>query len=287
MSGDPTIGLKLGRPYVPQRYGLFGYALLSAPTFRHALTLTENFGRLTFSFYTLKYGVSGKRTWFSFNEPPPFEQELIDVYLDRDMSAARVAFSQILGVPFPAEDIHVTHDGHNRQQAYRDHFGGNVHFSADAGKFVFSSSILDKPLPQSDPASSRHFQQQCQLLLAKLTTHGHFVDDVRMLIISRPGFFPDIDYVAEKLGTSPRTLRRRLKEEGSTYRMILNEIRFELARDYLANTRLPLDEIAVLLGYTEPGNFTHAFRRWGGQSPRSWRQEREMKASMSAKALDY
>ncbi len=68
-----------------------------------------------------------------------------------------------------------------------------------------------------------------------------------------------------------RSLRRRLKEEGSTYRIILNEIRFELARDYLANTRLPIDEIAVLLGYTEPGNFSHAFRRWSGQSPRNWR----------------
>ena len=110
------------------------------------------------------------------------------------------------------------------------------------------------------------------MLIAKLTTHGHFVDDVRMLIISRPGFFPGIDYVAEKLGLSDRTLRRRLKEEGSTYRKILDEIRFELAREYLADTQLPIDEIAVLLGYTEPGNFCHAFRRWGGQSPRSWRQ---------------
>lgn len=272
LSGDPTIGLKLGEPFVPQRYGLFGYALLSAATFRHALTLAENFGRLTFSFYTLKYGVSGRQAWFTFSEKPPFEQELVDLYLDRDMSAARVDFSEILGVPFPLEEVHLAHDGHGRQQVYCDYFGGEVHFSAPAGRFVFSSSILDKPLPQSDPESSAHFQQQCQLLIAKLTTHGHFVDDVRMLIISRPGFFPGIDYVAEKLGLSDRTLRRRLKEEGSTYRKILDEIRFELAREYLADTQLPIDEIAVLLGYTEPGNFCHAFRRWGGQSPRSWRQ---------------
>ena len=52
LSGDPLIGLKLGEPFVPQRYGLFGYALLSAATFRHALTLTKNFGRLTFSLFT-------------------------------------------------------------------------------------------------------------------------------------------------------------------------------------------------------------------------------------------
>ena len=189
LSGDPTIGLKLGEPFVPQRYGLFGYALLSAATFRHALTLAENFGRLTFSFYTLKFGCPASRHWFTLSEPPPFEQELVDLYLDRDMSAAQVDFSEVLGEPFPVEEVYLTHDGHGRQRVYREHFGCEVHFSADVGKFVFSSSILDKPLPQSDPESSRHFQQQCQVLIAKLTSQGHFVDDVRMLILARPGFF--------------------------------------------------------------------------------------------------
>ncbi len=272
LSGDPAIGLQLGEPYVPQCYGLFGYALLSAATFRHALTLTENFGRLTFSFFTFKHGVCGKQTWFSLSEPPPFERELVDLYLDRDMAAAVVDFREILGGPFPIEEVYVTHDGHDRQQDYSDYYGCIVHFSADSNKLVFSSALLDKPLPQSDPESSRHFQQQCQLLIAKLTTQGHFVDDVRMLMLARPGFFPDIDYVAEKLGMSTRTLRRRLKEEGGNYRALLDEIRFGLAREYLGKTNLPMEEICGLLGYSESGNFSHAFRRWSGQSPRDWRR---------------
>ncbi len=272
LSGNPAIGLQLGESFVPQRYGLFGYALLSAPTFRHALALAGKFGRLTFSFFTLNYGVAGKHTWFEMSEPPPFERELVDLYLDRDLSAAVVDFSELLGKPFPAEELYLAHDGHGRQSLYREHFGCEVHFSADTGKLIFSSSILDDPLPQGDPESSSHFQQQCQLLLAKLTTHGHFVDDVRMLILSRPGFFPDIDYVAEKLDMSVRTLRRRLKAEGATYRQLTDEIRFGLAREYLAKTRLPVEEISVLLGYTEPGNFSHAFRRWSGQSPRDYKR---------------
>lgn len=276
LTGDPLIGLKLGEPFVPQRYGLFGYALLSAATFRHALTLTENFGRLTFSFYTLKFGVSGKRAWFAFSEPPPIEQALIDLYLDRDMSAARVDFSEVLGEPFAIEEVHTTHDGHGRRDAYRDYFGCDVQFQADVGKFIFSSSILDEPLPQSDPESSRHFQQQCHMLIAKMTSQGSFVDDVRMLVLARPGFFPDIEQVAEKLGMSTRTLRRRLKEEGSSYRALLDDIRYGLAREYLGRTGLGMEEITTLLGYTEPGNFSHAFRRWSGQSPSAWRSANPM-----------
>ena len=54
LSGDPTIGLKLGEPFLPQNYGLFGYALMSAETLRHALAITESYGRLTFSFFTFR-----------------------------------------------------------------------------------------------------------------------------------------------------------------------------------------------------------------------------------------
>ncbi len=271
LTGDPTIGLKLGEPFVPQRYGLFGYALLSAATFRHAMILTENFGRLTFSFFRFHYGVSGKHFWFSMSDPPPIEQELVDLYLDRDMSAAKVAFSEILGRPFTGNEIQLGHDGHGRAQDYIDYFNCDVSFSSACNKLTSDSKILDLPLPQSDPDTSRHFQQQCQMLLAKLSSQSHFIADVRMLLLARPGYFPDIDYIAEKMSMSIRTLRRRLKQEGSSYRALLDEVRYGLAREYLGQTQLPIEEVSALLGYTETGNFSHAFRRWAGVSPREWR----------------
>jgi AraC-like DNA-binding protein len=246
---------------------------MSAPTVRQAMSFAAHFGRLTFSFFTFEFTVEGKRASFSMADPPPIEQALIDLYLDRDISAAVVAFSTLRDQAFPTEEIHLTHDGHGRRQDYRDYFGCDLVFSSAPGRLVFSSAILDEPLPQGDPESSEHFQQQCQMMIARLTSQSHFVDDVRMMILARPGYFPDIDFLAEKMSMSVRTLRRRLREEGSSYRELLDEIRFGLARDYLTDTRLPLEEISELLGYSEPGNFSHAFRRWSGQSPRLYRQE--------------
>lgn len=271
LSGDPTIGLKLGEEFPPQRYGLFGYALLSAATFRHALVLVENFGRLSFSFFTLKFGVTGSQCWFSMSDPPPIEQSLIALYLDRDLAAAVVAFREIMGMPFMPERAYLSHDGHGKQAIYRDYFGCDVVFSAPCGKLVFSSDVLDRPLPQSDPSSSLHFQQQCQMLIARLTSQSRFIDDVRRIMLARPGIFPDIDCVAEQLAMSSRTLRRRLKEEGGSFRELLHEVRYGLAREYLETTRLPMEEISTLLGFTESGNFSHAFRRWSGGSPSDWR----------------
>ena len=272
LSGDELIGLKLGEPYLPQRYGLYGYALLSASTVRHALSFAANFGQLTFSFFTFDFSESGGLASFSMSNPPPIEQDLIDVYLDRDISAARVAMTELLNEPFPIKEIHLAHDGHGRQQDYRDYFACSVRFSSYPGKVIFDAGILDQPLPQSDPETSLHFQQQCHMMIAKLTSQSHFINDLRMLILARPGYFPDIDSLAEKLNMSTRTLRRRLNAEGSSYRQLLEEIRFELAREYLADTKLPLDEISFLLGYTEPGTFSHAFRRWSGQPPSVYRK---------------
>ena len=272
LSGDPTIGLKLGEPFLPQNYGLFGYALMSAETLRHALAITESYGRLTFSFFTFRFGVQGRSAWFSMTEPPDIEPELVNLYLDRDMSAARVDFEAISGIENLVQRVHLPHDGGGRITRYRQHFGCEVVFNAPDGRLQFDSSALDHPLPRSDPDSSRHLQQQCQMLIAKLTTQGRFVDDVRLLILARPGYFPDIDYVAEKLDMSTRTLRRRLKHEGSSYRVLLDEVRFGLAREYLSNTKLPMEEVSRMLGYSESGNFSHAFRRWSGESPSAWRQ---------------
>jgi AraC-like DNA-binding protein len=275
LTGDPLIGLRLGEPFIPQRYGLFGYALLSASTLRKAMALTVNFGQLTFSFFTFEFSDNGKQAWFAFKDAPPIEQELHDVYLDRDMSAAVVGFCAVLGKPLPLVQLHLAHDGHGQQQAYREYFGCEVVFSSYPSKLLFDSEQLDTPLPQRDPDTSQHFRQQCQMLITKLKHHSYFADDVRMLLLAQPGQFPNIEHVAEKLHVSVRTLRRRLNEEGSSYRELLEEVRFQLGKEYLLDTRLPLAEISDLLGYTEPGNFSHAFRRWSGQSPRGFRRNRD------------
>ncbi|MFN3164826.1 MAG: helix-turn-helix domain-containing protein, partial [Pseudohongiellaceae bacterium] len=191
-------------------------------------------------------------------EPPAADERVLDVYLDRDLAAARVDFSAILGQPFCVERLQLPHDGKGRVDEYRQYFGCDVELNAPRACFHFSSGILDRPLPQSDPDSSRHLQQQCQMLIAKLTSQGSFIDEVRMLILARPGYFPDVDHVAASKGMSTRTLRRRLKTEGSSFRELLEEIRYGLAREYLADTQLPMEEIASLLGYTESGNFSHA-----------------------------
>jgi AraC-like DNA-binding protein len=121
------------------------------------------------------------------------------------------------------------------------------------------------------------------MLLAKLSRQSRLVDDVRLFLLARPGFFPDIEMVGERLDMSVRTLRRRLSEENTSFQEILDEVRFGLATEYLVETRLPLQEISILLGYSDPGNFTHSFKRWSGKAPSGFRVERQSTSNPSSR----
>ena len=274
LSGDPTVGLRIGSAYLPQRYGLLGYALLSAATLRHALVIATHFGDLSFTWFGLRLGVAGKTTTFSFVSRFDIDADVLNFLYDRDCAAALVDFSEAVGQPLPLDKVTLPHDGHGRPGVYRKFFCCAVEFNGTPARIEFATKLLETPLPHRDAAASDQLQQQCQLLLAKLSRQGGLVDDVRRALLARPGFFPDIEMISERLNVSVRTLRRRLTQEGTSFQEVLDGVRFGLATEYLVETSLPLQEISALLGYSEPGNFTHAFKRWSGKAPSDFRIER-------------
>ncbi len=273
LTGDPQLGLRLGKVYKVESYGLLGYAFMSAPTLRHALTIIRNYGPLTFTLFRIDFQVEGRLAHLRFYPDLPVPDDLLTFYVDRDLTAAAFGGETALQHPFPPREVALIHDGGGRRAVYEEHFGCPVSFGCESAALIFDAALLDEPMPLRDPETSAMCQQQCRLLLARMSKSTEYAERVRQLIVARPGFFPDIDYVAEKLNMTSRTLRRRLAEEDTSYQQILGDVRYQLAREYLATSTLPLEEIAVLLGYSAPGNFTHAFKRWHGSSPRQYRQE--------------
>ena len=273
LSGDPLLGLKLGRAYTLENYGLVGYAFLSAPTLRHAMTIFRSYGPLSFTLFKIGFLVEGPVAITRFSQSEYIPDELLSFYVDRDMSAALFSGEVALQRSLSPKKISLMHSGQGLQRDYTTYFSCPVTFDALCCELHFDAAILDSPMPLRDAETSSACQQQCQMLLARMSKSSGFVTKVRQVIVARPGFFPDIDFVAEKLNMTSRTLRRRLYDEGSSYQQILTAVRYQLACEYLASSKLPLEEISVLLGYSAPGNFTHAFKRWHGSSPRTYRKE--------------
>ena len=273
LTGDPLLGLKLGRAYTMESYGLVGYAFLSAPTLRHALAIIRRYGPLSFTLFEIDFQMQGTVATSRFLPSEPIPADLLTFYVDRDMAAGVFSCELALQTSLSLSGASLMHSEENRQGDYEAYFGCPVVFDAPWSELRFEAALLDSPMPLRDAETSSACQQQCQMLLARMSKTSGFIERVRQLTVARPGFFPDIEFVAEKLHMTSRTLRRRLADEDSSYQQILAEVRYQLAREYLGSSKLPLEEISVLLGYSTPGNFSHAFKRWYGSSPRNYRKE--------------
>lgn len=272
LTGDPLIGLQIGAQYHLPNYGIWGYAVMSAPNLREALTLAFRFICLTYTCHdaTLHAG-SGNAEMRLI--PLRDYEDCTQVITDRDTSALFLIVSELLGRRLPLEQVCLIHRASRYWRQYQSYFGCPIRFGHSCNALHISPAILDDPLPHSDPYTAQLSEHQCEMLLAKLNNRSSVVNDIRQFILARPGHFPSIEDVAEKMGRSPRNLRRLLKEEGRSYSELLNELRYQLAREYLEVTPLTIQEIARMLGYSEPGNFTHAFKRWSGVSPQVYRSE--------------
>jgi AraC-like DNA-binding protein len=150
-------------------------------------------------------------------------------------------------------------------------FGRTVEFGAGRDEVTFAGEAAKLPVTNADRHLNRIIVGYCEDVLARRKARSGVIQaDVENAAAALlPHGQPRIEDVARKLGVSPRTLRRKLAAEGVTYARIVEDLRFALAKHYLAEQDLSISRIAWLLGYTEVSAFSHAFRRWTGRTPRA------------------
>jgi len=146
-----------------------------------------------------------------------------------------------------------------------------VTFNADTNSLSISLEDADKPRACSNTQLVQIHDQLLIEYVAKLDK-DNIVERVKLAIINQlgSGYISD-SVVAESLLMSERTLQRRLQENKTTFKLLVNEIRQGLADKYLQDSSLSLTEIAFMLGFSEMSSFSRAFKRWSGQSPSGYR----------------
>jgi AraC-like DNA-binding protein len=154
-------------------------------------------------------------------------------------------------------------------------FGRAVDFGADADDILFAVEASKLPNISADPYLNRLLIKYCDEILH----HRKFPADAlrpnveNAIAALLPHGQADIEKVAQRLGITSRTLRRRLRSESLSFARVQRELRIALARRYLADRNLPISRIAWLLGYSEISTFSHAFKRWTGRTPRAVRSQ--------------
>jgi AraC-like DNA-binding protein len=152
-----------------------------------------------------------------------------------------------------------------------DHLiAGKLHFGGAFNGFIFDAAILDYPLVMSDPVAARIAREQCKEELRRLGGVRSLARQVRDLAFDEELGFASMEEVAEKLNITPRTLQRRLQAEGVVFRQLVENIRRHHAERLLLLNQKSIGEVSDLLGYSDVTNFSRAFRRWAGCSPRDY-----------------
>src|SRR5579863_5129400 len=155
-------------------------------------------------------------------------------------------------------------------------FGCGVSFGAARDMLVLRASDLARRFVTHNPELLEMLQPSLVMALSGQQKDGAVHEPVkwtlkRLLADNRP----DIQAVSRELGVSSRTLQRRIAEEGATFRALLAEARRELARIYLREPSIEINQVAHLVGYEDPNSFYRAFRSWEGTTPGRWRSRDE------------
>jgi AraC-like DNA-binding protein len=201
------------------------------------------------------------------------------------LTAFYAAASFLSNHGFQYMEIHLSYPEPAHGARYRELFSCPVFFGTGVDLFHAEASTSDRPTFTGHPQMALICQQQCQLLQAKLRGSDELVGAIREIIVSSMGQLPHLPEVAAKLAMSPRTLRRRLQERDTTYQHILDEVRIELAKEYVATTRMSVDQIAGRIGFTEAATFRRAFKKWTGQNIKEYRIRNQAKSPVGLKDL--
>lgn len=273
LGAQPGIGLKAGQRYHLSTYGIWGFAMLSSPTFRSAASLGLRYLDLTYAFYGMRLEEHGDEVHLLF-EDRGIPAELRAFILERDSAGMLRIQRDLLGQHLPLTRVDLCLPRPADCSWYTDSYGIEPRFAQADNRFVLRQELLDQPLPGANQQVAQHCEEQCHALLTKRRERSGLAGQIRARLLGSPGRLPDMQEVAQQLNLSSRTLRRRLLDEGSSFRLLLEEVRQALAEELLAIGGLTLEEIAERLGYAEVSNFIHAFKRWKGLPPHQYRQRR-------------
>jgi AraC-like DNA-binding protein len=264
------LGVEAGRRMTIGDLGIWGFAVLTSPTWGEALLLGLRFAQLTSTFMRPQLGGSaGALALELHDEEVP--ADVRDIVAERDLAAVAVLVPLIAGRMPPVRIV--TRLDRARTAALAELVGGDAQVSRGGETHSLSADLglLTTPLPQANADTRRACELECQRLLDAQRTRTGTAGRVRARLLERPERMPAMSTVAQELHVDVRTLRRHLAEEDTTFRALRDEVRATLAAELLRTVGLSVAEVAARLGYSDPVAFTHAFTRWKGTPPSAFR----------------
>jgi AraC-like DNA-binding protein len=276
-SSNPAIGLLLGMESRTERFPPIALAALSTEDFGAGIDQMARYKQLACPEEIVQK--KGKEEWsIQFRWLLADEVEpavLIECCFASVLSVARHGTGTRLS-PLRVEFV----QPRAHAKLLERHFGCPVICGASRNAIVFRAADAERPFVTRNAELLSILAPQFEEELKQANGDEDFTESVRIAVQQKlTGRRPTIEDIAGSLHISSRTLQRRLQDAGASFQRVLEEARHQLARYYLNNSVLELNEAAYLLGYEDANSFVRAFRVWEGIPPARWREMQRAKAA--------
>jgi AraC-like DNA-binding protein len=268
---DPALGLKLVEPRrSPVQYGLLGYALNYSRTLRQALYRLSRYSRILSETIQVSVQDQGARTRVLLESDLQFEA--LRHPTDARLASIVATLNTLSGKPITPLEVELNYSRLRDISFHRRFFRAPLRFDRPRAALWFRRADLELPIVHADETLAGYLDQLAEEQLRKLGGSSLTERVGRALWAEFGDGTPSLQRVAERLGVSRRTLQRDLREEGKSFRAVLEDLRREMSKQLMHRRDLAVYEIAFLLGYADPGSYHRSFRRWHKTSPRTYRR---------------
>lgn len=290
LTGESTLAYHLGTQMRISIHGMMGYAIMTTGTVGNALALAERFVRMRLPFVQLEHGILGDIATVQIQCDLPLQPLRNEIMLALVIGIQHMA-KALTGTDIPMS-INLDFARPPGFERYESLLNAQMTFDQPHLMMSVACDVMQLPMVHADPISSQVAINQCEAELTALGYSGkrqRISMQVRDLLnrhvqsdgqhrgqepaVHQASHMLGIEAVAERLHMSDRTLKRQLSREGTSFSMIVEDIRYRRATALLSRTDFTLEQIAEQLGYSDVTNFSRAFRRWSGRSPGQWRKD--------------
>ena len=274
-TGDLALGVHAGEKVESADFGVMDLAARACPDMRRAMECVARYVRLQDDNVEMVLREDDHHVlWQLRNVVPP----ALRVTNDFQVTIAIVNLRRHLGRFERPIEVHLRHTSPTDAAEYERVFCAPVRYGMLHNGLVLPRMLLDQAIPSANAQAYGLFDLRASRMLEQLTRADTMTAKVRRVVTNRIGREKiGIVEVGDLLSVSEATLRRRLEEEGTTYRAVVDDLRKELAVRYVAERRMAIGEIAFLLGFSSQGAFSRAFRRWTGDAPIEHRLGRRLR----------
>ncbi|MCQ6261443.1 AraC family transcriptional regulator [Alcanivorax sp. MM125-6] len=275
VSGDPHVGLHLGKHIPVYKGQVLEYLFLSSPNFGEGLDRALSYQRLLSDAASAELFREGDRVFLR----QPFWGRRLSHLNECVMMGLIKFFRFVTDDAFEPLEVHFGHANQGDPLEYERAFDCPVKFDMPSVGVYFDAALLSLPSAHHEPELLRLHEQLASEQVARLEKQDLVAQVNRLIAELLESGHANLEEVAERLGIKARQLRTRLADAGTNFNQLVADYRCKLAKRLLAGTDESIDEIVYLTGFSEPSTFYRAFKRWVGMTPIEYRR---MKAEEDA-----